>query len=81
MCWLPLLNVLAKILCRDLDALCLARDKYRATRKQYWPAEDGPIPINTPYDHVITRLEDALNATYHNIEAIYTEVCHAVRSH
>lgn len=69
----PLLNALAYILCRDLDGLCLTRNKYRTMRKLHWQDEGVPIPVETPYDHVITRLEDALNDTYHNLETLEAE--------
>jgi hypothetical protein len=85
----PLLEALAKILCRELDDLCSTRDKYRKMREHNWyraaaldpggPWPVPPPPVDTPYDHVIDRLDNALQDTYRNLESIQTEIYYELR--
>jgi len=86
----PLLETLARILCRELDELCAKRAKYRRMRERNWyraaaldpegPWPVPPPPFQTPYDHIIDRIDDALQDTYRNLESIQSEIYYELTS-
>ena len=87
----PLLEGLAQQLCRDLDHLCAKRTRYRLMRERSyyraaaldphgpWPVP--PPPFQTPYDHIIDRVDNALQDTYRNLESIQSEIYYELTSH